>query len=106
MEQHGRFADGKCIEPSRNKVWKWGFAPSAELKRWITVTAPVLTAPMTLCRRARCRSHDDTARMSSRNTVLVKAGSNNIIFARSQWERSGPTVERAREGSLDPRVEP
>jgi len=51
------------------------------LKRWITVTAPVLSAPTTPCSRALCRSHEETARMSSRNTTLVSAGS-NIIFAR------------------------
>jgi hypothetical protein len=65
-------------------VWKWGFAPSAESKRWTTVTAPTLSAPATPCRRARYRSHDETARMSSRNTALVSVRS-NIIFARNLW---------------------
>jgi len=36
---------------------------TAELKRWITVTAPVLSAPQIPSRRARRRSHAKTAPM-------------------------------------------
>jgi hypothetical protein len=35
-----------------------GWRAAAELKRWITATAPVLTVPVTPRRRARRRSHE------------------------------------------------
>ena len=43
---------------------------TAELKRWITVTAPSLSAPRMPTRRARRRSHDETAAMNCRTRLV------------------------------------
>jgi hypothetical protein len=58
-----------------NSVWKCGAMSSAELKRWITVTAPVLSSPRIPRRRARRRNQAETEAMNWRSTTVVSAGS-------------------------------
>lgn len=67
-----------AVEKQRVEV---RLAAAAELKRWMTAMAPVLTVAITPRLRARRHSHDDTAAISSRSTADVRAGS-NIIRAR------------------------
>jgi hypothetical protein len=54
----------------------------AELKRWMTVTAPVLSGPAMPSRRARLLSHEETDEMNCRSTMVVNAGSKAICARR------------------------